>query len=111
MDVKAFRKYYQFGDDELYANQQGRLSDRQYKTLAAQALQTQKFSKTGSVVALVAAVALPCLLLPISLLTVLTKDWTTTFIAWAGALVWLAIFGGIGLVLLRAARADNTHWD
>jgi len=112
MDVKAFREYYEFDDDDLYANQQGRLSDRQYKTLTAQALQTKKFSKTGSVVALVAAVLLPCILLPISLLTVLTKDWKTTIIAWVGALVWLVIFGGAGLALLRAARApDQTHWD
>jgi len=112
MDVKALREYYDFDDDDLYANQQGRLSDRQYKTLTAQALQMKKYSKTGSVVALVAAAFLPCLLLPISVLTLLTKDWKTTLIAWGGALVWLVVFGGAGLALLRSARAaGRTNWD
>ena len=112
MDVKAFREYYEFDDDDLYANQRGRLSDRQYKTLTTQALQMKKFSKTGSVVALVAAAFLPCILLPVSVLTLLTKDWKTTIIAWVGALVWLVLFGGVGLALLRSARAaDRTNWD
>jgi hypothetical protein len=112
MDVKAFREYYEFDDDDLYANQQGRLSDRQYKTLSAQALQMKKFSKTGAVVALVAAAVLPCILLPVGVLTLLTQDWKTTLIAWGGALLWLVVFGGAGLALLRSARAaGKTNWD
>src|SRR5258708_23266194 len=102
MDVKAFREYYEFDEDDLYANQQGRLSDRQYKTLTTRALQMKKFSKSGSVAALVAAVALPCILLPISLLTMLTTDWKTTIIAWVGALGWLVSFGGVPLSPIRS---------
>ena len=107
MDVKAFREYYEFDDDDLYANQQGRLSDKQYQAMARVAVDVQKFSKIGGVVALVAAAFIPCIALPLSLLTIMTKDWTTTIIAWVGSLVWLAIFGGAGVWLLRSARAEG----
>src|SRR5262245_48892142 len=112
MDVNAFREFYEFDDDDLYANQQGRLSDKQYQTLSSQAVQMKGYAKIGSVVAFVVAAIMPCILLPISLLTVLTQDWRSTFIALGGALVWLAVFGGAGVWLLRASRASgNRHWD
>ena len=111
MDTKVFREYYEFDDDDLYANQLGRLSDRQYRRLQAQSQQLKKLSKTGSVVALVVAAFLPCILVPISVITLLTKDWKTTLIALAGAAVWLVVFGGLGLLLLVSARAaDKTNW-
>ena len=110
MDVNAFREYYEFDDDDLYANQQGRLSDKQYKTLTSQDKQMKQFARSAVVPAFVAAAFIPCLVLPISLLTILTKDWKTTLIAWAGALAWLVIFGGVALSLLRSARApDRTN--
>ena len=106
MDVKAFREYYEFDDDDLNANQQGRLSDKQYQAKARVDQNARQLSKTGGVVALVAAF-IPCIVLPLSVLTLLTKDWRTTLIAWVGALVWLAVFGGAGVWLLRSARADS----
>jgi hypothetical protein len=104
VDINAFRDYYEFDDDDVYANQMGRLSDKQYRTLAQASAGTQRFARLGAIVALVAAASLPCLLLPVSLITLFAGDWNHTFLAWAGCLVWLAIFGGAGLWLLRLAR-------
>src|SRR5947209_896769 len=97
MDDKAFRAYYEFDDDDLYLNRQGRLSDKQYKSRMRLEQDSRHYSRIGAVVALVAAALVPCLVLPLSALSLLNKDWTSTLIAWAGSAVWLAIFGGAGL--------------
>jgi len=112
VDDKPFRAYYEFDDNDLYLNRQGRLSDRQYKQLSTLEQDSRRFNRLGATVALVTAAALPCLILPISLLTLLNQNWTALVLAWVGSAAWLAVFGGAGLWLLRSARAANrTNWD
>jgi hypothetical protein len=105
MDVKAFRDYYEFDDDDLYANRMGRLSDKQYQAIARVDQATRHFGRVGGVAAMALSAIVPCVALPASLLTIYTKDWSTTLIAWAGSLVWLAIFGGAGAWLLLSSRS------
>jgi len=105
MDVKAFRDYYEFDDDDLYLNRMGRLSDKQFQAIARVDQATRHFGRVGGVAALALSAIVPCVALPASLFSIYSKDWSTTLIAWAGSLVWLAIFGGAGAWLLLSSRS------
>ena len=103
MDDKAFRAYYEFDDDDLYLNRQGRLSDKQYKTLLTLEQDSGRYNRIGATAALAAAALVPCLVLPLSVLTVLSKDWTTSISGWR------SLAGrGCGCCAQRGPRAGRT---
>ena len=97
---KVLRKFFEFEDDDLYANRQYRLSDRQRKGMDDRAA----FVKTGGAklalffYGLTALFA--CIFIPVGLLTVLAvNDWGHGLMAFGAGALGIVIFGGIGLFM------------
>jgi len=102
---KTLKKFYEFDDDDLYANRQYRLSDRQRKGMDDRAA----FLKTGGrklAIFFYGLTALfACIMIPVGLISVLVlNDWGHGLMALGAAVLWIVIFGGIGLFMQFAGN-------
>lgn len=102
---KVLRKFYEFDDDDLYANRQYRLSDKQLKGMEDRAT----FLKTGGAKLAIFFYGLTalfaCIVIPVGLLSVLAfNDWEHGLMAFGAAALWIVIFGGIGLFMQFAGN-------
>lgn len=97
---KVLRKFYEFDDDDLYANRQYRLSDRQRKGMDDRAAFVKKGGTKLAIYLYGLTALFACIMIPLGLLLVLAlNDWKNGLMALGASALWIVIFGGMGLFM------------
>jgi len=105
LDNRHLRKLFQFTDDDLFANRNGRLSENQKKRRAEQARAEQKSARESAVILFVIAAGGLAFGLTIGLNA--PAPWIRTLFLILLGLIWPLAWGGRGVRILRSARSLN----
>ncbi len=97
---KVLRKFYEFDDDDLYANRQYRLGDKQRKGMEDRAAFLKKGGTKLAIYLYGLTALFACIMIPVGLLSILAaNDWEHGLMALGAAALWIVIFGGSGLYM------------